>query len=93
VDPVAVLVPGADGVDRTRVGLGGQDVLHRVRLDDALVQVLAWELRDGPGALLGVREGDAVAALGDLVEQAPVLVERRVDVDCYARHGLYRTRS
>ena len=35
VDEVAGLVPGADGLDRARVGLGGEDVLVAVGLVDA----------------------------------------------------------
>jgi hypothetical protein len=92
VDPVACGAPVADRLDGVRIRLGAEDVLLGVGLPDALDELIAIERGDAPVALLGVGKLHSEALLGDAIEQVPVVVERRIDVDGDARHGMYRTR-
>ena len=71
----------ADRLDRARVGLGGEDLRLGVRLADGGVELLGLEPVDLPHDLLRVGDRDAEAALRDLLEQVPVVVQGGVDVD------------
>ena len=64
VDPVAVRRASRDGLDRVRVGLGGQDVLLGVGLADALDELLVLERGDAPGLCSAYGQGDAEAVAG-----------------------------
>ena len=87
VDPVPRVVPGAHGLDGVRVGHPGGDVLVRVRLLDAVHDRVALEHGDAPVALILVGQVDAVALVRDSLEQVPVVVQGRVDVQRDLRHG------
>jgi hypothetical protein len=84
---VALVAPPAHDLDRPRVRLGALDVLVRVGLLDRLDQVDPLELRDPPLVLLVVRQLDPEPLARDRVEQVPVMVQRGVDVEGYARDG------
>ena len=81
------VVPLADGLDRVRVRHAGRDVLVGVRLLDAVHDRVALQHRDAPVALLLVGQVDAVALARDPLEQVPVVVQGRVDVQRDLRHG------
>jgi hypothetical protein len=87
VDPVALLVPLAHGLDRPLVGLAREDVLVRVRLLDAFDDLIPLEDRDAPVALLLVGQVDAEALERHPLEQVPVGMDGGVDVQCDLRHG------
>ena len=71
----------ADRLDGARVGLGAEDLRLGVGLLDGGRELLGLEAVDLPHDLLRVGDRDAEAALGDLLEQVPVVVQGRVDVD------------
>src|SRR4029077_7769038 len=84
---VALVVPVAHRLDRPRVGPSGEDALVAVALLDAQRQLLGTQARDAPGELLLVWKRHAEAPHRDLREHVPVVVQGRVDVDCYAHRG------
>ncbi len=88
VDPVAALVPSAHGLDGTLVGHSGGDVLVGMRLLDAVDHGVALERSDAPLVLLLVGQLDAVALSHDALEQVPVVVQGRVDIERDSGHGL-----
>ncbi len=76
----------ADRLDGARIGLGGEDLRLGVGLPHRGGELLGLEAVDLPYDLLRVRDRHAEAALGHLLEQVPVVVQGRVDVDRDA-HG------
>src|SRR4051794_11311920 len=86
VDPVALLVPALDGLDRFRIGLGLLDVLVAVALCDHVLHLVGIELSDAPAVLLLVRHADSEVLLSEAVEQIPVVVQGGVDVECDSGH-------
>ena len=87
MDEVAGLVPGPHRLDRARVGLGAEDVRLGVRLLHDGRELLGLEPVDVPHHLVLVGDRDAEAAVGDLLELVPVVVQRGVDVDGDAHHA------
>src|SRR4051794_8409988 len=88
VDPMSLLVPGANRLGGIRVGLRARDVLVGVGLGDRFPHGLLWDLGNPPAGLVLVCEVHAVTLAHDRAEEIPVVMQGGVDVDGYPGHGL-----
>ncbi len=78
---MALPAPAAHGLDRTRIWDAREDQLVAMALLDTELELVGAQASDAPRELLVVGQLDAETTPGDLRENIPVVVQRRVDVD------------